>query len=91
MTTPPLSLTWSIFEEPPDDMDARTGALLINWNGSTGRDIYDMARAYRTATFRLLDAAYANNESWESIDPILFCFRHALELHLKMLQPEGVR
>ena len=47
MTTPPLSLTWSIFEEPPDDMDARTGALLINWNGSTGRDIYDMARAYR--------------------------------------------
>ncbi len=63
MTAPPLSLTWSIFEEPPDNMDARTGALLINWSGSTGRDIYDMARAYRAAAFRLLNAAYDHNES----------------------------
>jgi hypothetical protein len=87
MTTSTLSLSWSIFEEPPDDMEPTTGALLINWNGATGRDIYDMARAYRTAAFRLLDAARSNNESWESVDPILFCFRHALELHLKALHP----
>jgi hypothetical protein len=91
MTAPTLSLSWSIFEEPPDDMEPSNGALLVNWNGSTGRDIYDMARAYRAAAFRLLDAARRKNESWESIDPILFCFRHALELHLKALQPGAAR
>jgi hypothetical protein len=91
MTTATLSLTWSIFEEPPDDMDPSTGALLINWNGATGRDIYDIARSYRVAAFRLMDVALENNESWESIDPILFCFRHALELYLKALWPGTAR
>jgi hypothetical protein len=29
-------MTRPIFEEPPDDMAARAGALFVNWHGSTG-------------------------------------------------------
>ena len=53
MTAATISLTWSIFEEPPDDMEQSTGALLVSWSGVTGRDIYDMAHAYGAAAFRL--------------------------------------
>lgn len=64
--------------------DDRRSTLTCNW-------LHDMARAYRAAAFRLLDTARSNNESWESIDPIMFCFRHALELHLKALQSGAAR
>jgi hypothetical protein len=85
MTSPQLDLWRTIFEEPPDDIEHRVGALVLNWAGATGREGLEMARAYATAGSRLLDAACAANESWESVDPILFCFRHALELYLKAL------
>ena len=88
---PPIDLSWTIFQEPQDDMSPETGALLTNWNGATGRDVHDMARAYTTEAFRLLKTARNHHESWESIDPILFCFRHALELHLKALVPERAK
>lgn len=86
-----LDLSRTIFEEPPDDIERRTGALVLNWAGATGRETIEMARAYATAAGRLLDAACAADESWESVDPILFCFRHALELYLKALAPDNVR
>ena len=80
-------MSWSIFADPPDDMETASGALLVNWNGGTGRDARGMADAYRAAASRLLDAACKHGESWESVDPVLYCFRHALELHLKALLP----
>ena len=36
-----------------------------------------------------LDAACTANKSWEGVDPILFCFRHALELYVKALVPDN--
>lgn len=75
-----------IFEDPPDeDLFGRAGVLLLNWNGQSGREPWEIARAYRTAADRLLAAALDANETWESIDPVLFCYRHAVELHLKAL------
>lgn len=84
--TPVLDPARPIFEEPPDeDLFGRVGVLLLNWNGQSGRDAWEIAHAYRTAAERLLSAALNANETWESIDPVLFCYRHAVELHLKAL------
>jgi hypothetical protein len=83
--TRPLDPSRSIFEEPPDDMSERFGVLLLNWNGQTGREPWETARAYRIAADRLLAVARGANETWESADPIMFCYRHAVELHLKAL------
>lgn len=80
-----IDLAWSIFSDMPDEPETKYGAMLVNWNGQTGRNTYDMAQSYKAAAFRLLDEASTYNESWESVDPILFCFRHALELNLKAI------
>lgn len=85
MTEPRLVLNWRLFDDPPDEPETQYGAMLVNYSGNTARDTYDMAMSYRTAAFRLLDAAMKHGEAWESVDPILFCFRHALELNLKSL------
>ncbi|WP_334155280.1 hypothetical protein [Agrobacterium pusense] len=86
MTRGRLDLNWGLFIEPPDEPETQYGAMLVNYCGNTARDTYDMVTSYRAAAFRLLDAAMKHGEAWESIDPILFCFRHALELNLKCLQ-----
>lgn len=85
MTEVRLNLNWRLFADPPDEPEMRYGAMLVNYNGNTARNTYDMAMSYRVAAFRLLDAACEHGEAWESVDPILFCFRHALELNLKSL------
>jgi HEPN domain-containing protein len=91
MTPTSLDLSRRVFEEPPDDIEHRAGALVLNWAGATGREGVEIARAYATAGRRLLASARAVDEAWECIDPILFCFRHALELYLKALVPGNLR
>ena len=85
MKMPRLDLAWRLFTDPPDEPETHYGAMLVNYQGNTARDTYDMAVSYRVAAFRLLDAAGEHGEAWEGVDPILFCFRHALELNLKVL------
>jgi hypothetical protein len=84
-------MTRPIFEEPPDDIALRAGALLVNWNGNAGIAATDVSAAFRVAAERLLDAALANNETWEAAYPILFCYRHGLEVSLKSLVPGAPR
>ncbi len=38
-----------------------------------------------------MDAAASQRESWEAAYPILFCYRHALELYIKALLPAGTQ
>ena len=84
-------MTRPIFEEPPGDMEQRAGALLVNWNGNAGVAAPEVGSAFRVAAERLLDAAQANNETWEAAYPILFCYRHGLEVGLKSLVPGASR
>ncbi len=86
-----LDMSRPIFENPPDDMDEQSGVLLVNWAGASGREMVEIARAYRTAGDRLLHLANEAGESWEAIDPILFCYRHATELYLKALFPGSAK
>lgn len=84
-------MTRPIFEELPEDMALRSGAILVNWNGNAGVAAPEVSSAFRVAAERLLDAALANNETWEAAYPILFCYRHGLEVGLKSLMPGAPR
>lgn len=90
MTQARLDLNWRLFADPPAEPETHFGAMLVNYSGNTARDTSDMAMSYRVAAFRLLDMAGDQGEAWESVDPILFCFRHALELNLKAMN-KGTR
>lgn len=74
-----------LFQEPPEDRELLTGALLLNWNGAAGIEAPEVGAAYRAAAERLLDAAISENASWEALYPVLFCYRHALEVTLKSM------
>ena len=78
-----------IFEDPSDALgegEHHFGHLIAAMGGMEG---IEMARAFAVAGHRLLAGAGKAGETWEAAHPILFCYRHALELYLKALvQPE---
>lgn len=78
-----------LFEEPPDELDSdwTHGVLLVRWGSAKGYDTIDLARAFRDAGAKLVKTALQLQESWEAAYPILFNYRHALELYLKAIIP----
>lgn len=79
----------NIFTEPPDELgehDFHFGTFVA---GMGGMNEIEVARAFAEAAERLLVTAAEQRESWEAAYPILFCYRHALELYLKALIPKG--
>ncbi|MFZ2949882.1 MAG: hypothetical protein WA003_10400 [Desulfuromonadaceae bacterium] len=87
MTTAPFDLDRLIFEDPPDglgEQEFHFGLLVVGMGGMYGVEV---AWAFRAAGDRLLDTALARRESWEAAYPILFCYRHALEVFLKAVIP----
>lgn len=80
--------TNNIFTDPPDGLGDENfcfGAFIASVGIMDGIEI---ARAFADAADRLLAAAAEQRESWEAVSPILFCYRHALELYLKALSPK---
>lgn len=76
-----------IFEDCPDwvgEQGFDFGLLVVGMGSMEGIEV---ARAFAEAGDRLLDAALKNRESWEAGYPVLFCYRHALELYLKAVAP----
>jgi hypothetical protein len=73
-----------ILQEPPDDLDEtwRHGILL---NGGSVNGFLALARNYRESADALLDAALENIEPRELGYPVLFAYRHTLELYLKII------
>jgi hypothetical protein len=71
-----------ILQEPPDDLDEtwRHGIFL---NGAD--DYLELARSYRQSAEALLDSALESPEPREWGYPILFTYRHTLELYLKVI------
>lgn len=77
----------NIFTEPPDELgeyEFQFGTFVV---GAGGMNEFEVARAFANAADRLLTTAAEKRESWEAAYPILFCYRHALELYLKALMP----
>lgn len=81
----------NIFTDPPEGLgedEYYFGTFVV---GIGGMDGIEVARAFAVAGNRLLEAAENQRESWEAAYPILFCYRHALELYLKAVLPKSER
>ena len=81
----------NIFTDPPEGLgdDAFYFGTFVPGMGSMVS--VEVAWSFAEAADRLVEAAASQNESWEAAYPILFCYRHALELHLKALLPAAPR
>jgi hypothetical protein len=73
-----------ILQEPPDDLDEtwRHG-ILLNGGGVDG--YLALARNYRESADALLDSALKSGEPRDWGYPVLFAYRHTLELYLKII------
>jgi hypothetical protein len=74
---------YPIFQEPPQDLDEgkRHGILL---GGIGTSDTLWLAQAYKTAGDVLVDQAIEDQNAWLISYPILFNYRHSIELFLKL-------
>ncbi len=71
-----------LFQEPPEDMDEtwRHGTLI---GGMAYRDLRQVARAYKLAADELLKQSTLKYEPHELDYPVLFLYRHTVEVYLK--------
>jgi hypothetical protein len=85
----PINNADNIFQDLPDGLGEEEfyfGTYVLGIGGMNGIEV---ARAFAEAANRLLTEAAAQREGWEAAYPILFCYRHALELYLKALLPNS--
>jgi hypothetical protein len=73
-----------LLQEPPEDLDEtwRHGVFL---NGGGVDEYLELARSYRQSAETLLDSALKSGEPRDWGYPVLFAYRHALELYLKII------
>ena len=82
-------LNRAIFDRPPDSLgedESHNGHLVLAMGVM---EAIEIAQASAVAGDRLLAEAQRSGETWEAAHPILYCYRHALELYLRAwVQPE---
>lgn len=73
-----------LLQEPPDDLDEtwRHGIFL---NGGGVDEYLELARSYKQSAEALLDSALKSGEPRDWGYPVLFAYRHTLELYLKII------
>jgi hypothetical protein len=79
-----LYLNSPILQEPPEDLDEtwRHGVL---WVGGHGQELFELARNYRYVAEKMLNQALQDDEARHWLCPVLFAYRHTLELYLKTI------
>lgn len=73
-----------LLQEPPPDLDEtwRHGILLV---GAGRYERFELARNYRSVAESMLAAALKEGDLHHSAYPVLFAYRHTLELYLKTI------
>lgn len=81
-----------LFQEPPDDLDDtwRHGAL-IGGMTSEAFDTFAIADSYKLAGDVLVEAVPSRAEAYELLYPVMFNYRHAIELYLKAVLPAATK
>ena len=69
---------------PPEGLD-ETWNHGVFLNGAVVNEFLDLARSYRRSADALLESALESREPREWCYPVLYAYRHALELHLKII------
>ena len=79
----------SLFAELPDDLDGTWQHGFIVGGMAHHTDPFTVARAYVNAGDVLTEHPTDKGEPWEVAYPVLFLYRHAIELYLKaIVQPQ---
>ena len=73
-----------ILQEPPGELDETWGHGVL-LNGGIVEGYLELARNYKRSADALLDSALKNGDARDWSSPILFAYRHALELYLKII------
>ncbi len=81
-----LAQVTPIFQEPPEELDEtwRHGSL-IGGICEGAFDTFSLADSYKLAGDMLVDAVPSKAEAYELVYPIVFNYRHAVELYLKAI------
>jgi hypothetical protein len=79
-----LYLHTPLIQEPPDDLDEtwRHGILLV---GGGRHEYLELVRKYRHVAESMLQTALEKDEVGGWAYPVLFAYRHTLELYLKLI------
>ena len=85
MSNQKLDISRPLFEEPPDDLDEdSTWGFLLG--GMAWKEGYLPADEFLLAANALVDHALRERDlSYEYMPPIMYLYRHALELYLKQI------
>ncbi len=79
-----LYLHTPLLQEPPDNLD-ETCLHGFLWVGGHGQARFELARNYRYAAEKLLNQALEESDARHWLCPVLFTYRHTLELYLKTI------
>lgn len=79
-----IYLSTPLLQDPPDDLDEtwRHGVLL---SGGVRHGYFELARNYRHIAESMLETALEADDVYDSAYPVLYAYRHTLELYLKLL------
>lgn len=78
-----------LFQPMPDNPEEMATYTLAVGEGWIGSDLGAIAQSYKYAGDVLVDEALETEEPWKLAYPILFNYRHSIELFLKaIVQPE---
>jgi hypothetical protein len=81
-----------LFQPPPEDLDETWGwGTLLGGMVGGGSDSYDLAEAFRFAGDTVVDALIDDPDRYQMVYPVLFSYRHAMELYLKAASPPGMQ
>jgi|GEM_PF-796575 len=73
-----------LLQDPPEGLD-ETWTHGVFFNGAWGTEFLELARSYRGMADSMLTSAIERQEAVDSAHPILFAYRHTLELYLKII------
>lgn len=74
-----------LFQPIPDSPEEMATYSVVFGESWMGTDLAAIARSYKLAGDVLTDQALENEDPWKFANPILFCYRHSIELFLKAI------
>jgi hypothetical protein len=72
-----------LFRDIPHDIEERSSSAALIIAYSEEADLYFLAKSYRYAGDVLVESAIENDNAFELIYPIIYNYRHSIELYLK--------
>jgi hypothetical protein len=76
-----------IFAEPPEDLDETWRHGFVVGGMAHQTELWELARAYHRAGNLVVEHALDHGEAWEISYPVLYLYRHMIELYIEAIVP----